>query len=75
MSRTCDLCGKHPAAGNNRSFSMRATKRRFLANLQTKKMKMQGQSMTLKLCSTCIRTMSRDQITEKKVQEFLKANK
>lgn len=33
MSRVCQITGKRPAVGNNRSHSMRATKRRFLPNL------------------------------------------
>lgn len=39
MSRVCDVTGKKPSTGNNRSKSMRATKRRFLPNLFNKKIK------------------------------------
>ncbi len=33
MSRVCQVTGKRPAVGNNRSHAMNATKRRFLPNL------------------------------------------
>lgn len=33
MSRVCQVTGKHPISGNNRSHAMNATKRRFLPNL------------------------------------------
>ena len=37
MARKCKLSGKGPLVGNNVSFSQKKTKRRFLPNLQTKK--------------------------------------
>ena len=37
MSRVCKLSGKKPRSGNNVSFSQKKTKRRFIPNLQTKK--------------------------------------
>ncbi len=36
MSNICKLSGKRPGTGNNRSHSMRATKRRFLPNVSKK---------------------------------------
>lgn len=35
MSRVCQVTGKRPVSGNNRSHSMNATKRRFLPNLHS----------------------------------------
>ncbi|PLK58767.1 50S ribosomal protein L28 [Candidatus Palibaumannia cicadellinicola] len=35
MSRVCQVTGKRPASGNNRSYAMNATKRRFLPNLHS----------------------------------------
>ena len=35
MSRVCQVTGKRPAVGNNRSHAKNATRRRFLPNLQT----------------------------------------
>ena len=37
MARKCKLSGKGPLVGNNVSFSQKKTKRRYLPNLQTKK--------------------------------------
>lgn len=37
MSRKCKLTGKGPMSGNNVSFSQKKTKRRFLPNIQVKK--------------------------------------
>ena len=37
MSRVCQVTGRRPRAGNNRSHSMRATKRRFTPNVHTRR--------------------------------------
>lgn len=37
MARKCKLTGKGPMTGNNVSFSQKKTKRRFLPNIQTKR--------------------------------------
>ena len=37
MARKCKLSGKGPLVGNNVSFSQKKTKRRYLPNLQSKK--------------------------------------
>jgi len=37
MAKVCPITGKRPKAGNRRSHSNRATKRRFLPNLVTKR--------------------------------------
>ncbi|MBK8900715.1 MAG: 50S ribosomal protein L28 [Anaerolineaceae bacterium] len=37
MARKCKITGKGPLTGNNVSFSQKKTKRRFLPNIQTKK--------------------------------------
>ncbi len=34
MSRECQVTGKRPAVGNNRSHANNATRRRFLPNIQ-----------------------------------------
>lgn len=37
MARKCKLTGKGPMTGHNVSFSQKKTKRRFLPNIQTKR--------------------------------------
>jgi large subunit ribosomal protein L28 len=39
MSRVCEVTGKKTSVGNNRSKSMRATKRKFYPNLFYKNIK------------------------------------
>ncbi|MDP2090912.1 MAG: 50S ribosomal protein L28 [Candidatus Gracilibacteria bacterium] len=39
MSRVCEITGKRTAVGNNRSHSLRATKRKFYPNLFYKNIK------------------------------------
>jgi large subunit ribosomal protein L28 len=39
MSRVCEVTGKKTAVGNNRSHSLRATRRKFYPNLFMKKIK------------------------------------
>jgi len=37
LSKVCQVTGRRPKAGNNRSHSMRATKRRFMPNVQKRR--------------------------------------
>jgi large subunit ribosomal protein L28 len=37
MSRVCQVTGRRPVAGNSRSHSLRATRRRFMPNVQTRR--------------------------------------
>lgn len=39
MSRVCEITGKKTSVGNNRSKSLRATKRKFYPNLFYRKIK------------------------------------
>ena len=67
----CDLTGKGTSAGNNRSHSNKATRRKFKANIQSKRVKVGGTSFKAKLCSTVIRTFGKDQKGIKKLIEKL----
>ncbi len=44
MARVCYFSGKKTASGNNRSHSMKATKRKFKTNLLTKKVMLEDGS-------------------------------
>ena len=61
MSRICALTGKKPSAGNNRPFSLKATKRVFRPNLFTVRMldPFTGQSKKIKLSAKAIRTIKK----------------
>ncbi|AJA44045.1 50S ribosomal protein L28 [Frischella perrara] len=49
MSRVCQVTGKKPLVGNNRSHAMNATKRRFLPNLQTHRFWVESEKRFVKL--------------------------
>ncbi|MBB5219411.1 MULTISPECIES: 50S ribosomal protein L28 [Treponema] len=62
MSRTCDICGKHPIHGNKVSKSYNHTRRQWKPNLVKVKTVIGGTSMTLKICTQCLKS---DFITKK----------
>ncbi|TON88206.1 50S ribosomal protein L28 [Vibrio parahaemolyticus] len=49
MSRVCQVTGKRPVTGNNRSHARNATKRRFLPNLQTHRFWVESDKRFVKL--------------------------
>ncbi len=53
----CAHCGKTTTFGHNRSFSQRATNRKFLPNLQKVTVFEKGVKAQKTLCTKCIRTM------------------
>jgi len=54
-ARICSQCGKTAQTGNKRSHSNIATKRRFSANLQSKKV----DGKRVLLCTRCVRAMAK----------------
>lgn len=57
MSRTCEICGKKPMVGNNVSHANNKTRRRFLPNLQTVRIReSNGMVRKATVCTRCIRT-------------------
>ncbi len=71
MSRVCTVTGKGPKAGNNRPFSLKATKRRFLPNLFKKKVynPLTGKTERIRISAKGIRTLKKwkKEVQEKKV--------
>ena len=55
----CEMCGKKPQFGNHRSFSMRATRRKFNPNSQRIKVSENGQTVRKYVCAKCIKTMAK----------------
>lgn len=49
MSRVCQVTGKRPVVGNNRSHANNATRRRFLPNLQTHRFWVESEKRWVKL--------------------------
>ncbi len=50
----CDNCGKTTTFGHNRSFSLRATNRKFKPNLQNITIVEDGKKVKKILCARCI---------------------
>ncbi|MBK9750711.1 MAG: 50S ribosomal protein L28 [Chloroflexi bacterium] len=55
----CAACGKKPMFGNQRSFSMRATRRKFLPNIQRVTVMEKGEPVRKYLCAKCIKTLAK----------------
>ncbi|MBE1300382.1 MAG: 50S ribosomal protein L28 [Alteromonadaceae bacterium] len=49
MSRVCQVTGKRPAVGNNRSHANNATRRRFLPNLHSHRFWVETENRFVKL--------------------------
>jgi large subunit ribosomal protein L28 len=62
MSRTCDICGKHTVTGNKVSHAKNHTRRTWKPNLVKVKTEVKGTTLTLKICTRCLRS---DFITKK----------
>ena len=61
MSKICELTGKRPMKGNKVSHSNMKTKRRFLPNLQKKRVFVPelNDFVELKVCAKALRTISK----------------
>jgi large subunit ribosomal protein L28 len=55
----CANCGKSTTFGHNRSFSQRATNRKFKPNLQKTLVMEKGRAVSKVLCTKCIKAMSK----------------
>jgi large subunit ribosomal protein L28 len=55
----CANCGKSTTFGHNRSFSQRATNRKFKPNLQKTLVMEKGRAVHKLLCAKCIKTLSK----------------
>ena len=56
MASKCDLTGKGKQFGHNVSFSLRRTKRVFKPNLQKVRAVVAGETVRVKVCTTCLRS-------------------
>lgn len=61
MARKCKLTGKGPMSGNNVPFSQKKTKRRFLPNIQKKKVYIPelDRTVQIKMTARAMRTMDK----------------
>jgi len=84
MSNICKLSGKRPGTGNNRSHSMRATKRRFMPNVSKKTIinPYTGETLKVKISTRAQKSLYKNparfkdvlvQLTKKKHARVMKA--
>ncbi len=59
MSGRCDICERKPLHGNNVSHSQRRTRRRFVLNVQHRRIQINGEMRTLNICTRCMRTLNK----------------
>lgn len=59
MSRVCPITGKGPLSGNNRSHSLRATKRKWNTNLQERVIEVNGRKIRVKMSTRAYRTLTK----------------
>ncbi|CDD91821.1 50S ribosomal protein L28 [Coprobacillus sp. CAG:826] len=59
MSRVCPVSGKGPVSGNNRSHSLRATRRKWNVNLQPYKVIVDGQVRTIRMSARAYRALNK----------------
>lgn len=59
MSGRCEICERKPMHGNNVSFSQRRTRRRFVLNVQRRRIAINGVMRTVHICTRCVRTMGK----------------
>jgi large subunit ribosomal protein L28 len=59
MSGRCEICERKPMHGNNVSFSQRRTRRRFVLNVQRRRLEINGALRTVNICNRCLRTMNK----------------
>ncbi len=60
MSKTCEICGKHPQSGNTVSHAHNVSKRIFYPNLRTIKQTIDGTSKKIKICMKCLKAMAKN---------------
>jgi large subunit ribosomal protein L28 len=59
MSKTCEVCGKHPESGNTVSHAHNKSKRIFFPNLRTIRTKVNGTQRRMKVCMKCLKAMAK----------------
>ncbi|MFA7378634.1 MAG: 50S ribosomal protein L28 [Bacilli bacterium] len=57
MSRVGPVTGKGPLSGNNRSHSLRATRRRWNVNMQPYQVEVDGKVQTVRMSARAHRTL------------------
>lgn len=56
MSKICEICGKRPMVGYSVSHAHNKTKKRWYPNLQKVRTVRNGQTIRIRVCTTCIKS-------------------
>jgi len=59
MSGRCEICERKPLHGNNVSHSQRRTRRRFVLNVQNRRIQIDGVMRRVNICTRCMRTLNK----------------
>lgn len=59
MSGRCEICERKPLHGNNVSHSQRRTRRRFVLNVQNRRIHIDGVMRRVNICTRCMRTLNK----------------
>lgn len=59
MSRVCPKTGKGPITGNNRSHSLRATRRKWNTNLQYHTIEIDGKKQRVRYSTRAYKTLNK----------------
>jgi large subunit ribosomal protein L28 len=59
MSVVCEVCGKKPSYGHNVSHAKNRTPRRWVPNVQSKRLMIGGEYRRVHICTRCLRTLSK----------------
>ena len=57
MARVCEITGKRPMSGNNRSNSLRATRRKWGVNLQKVTVMVDGKPVKMRVSARSLKTL------------------
>lgn len=61
MSRVCPITGKGPVSGNNRSHSLRATRRKWNTNLQLYTLVVDGKKYRVRMSTRAYRSLTKQE--------------
>ncbi|HET6261492.1 MAG TPA: 50S ribosomal protein L28 [Chloroflexia bacterium] len=61
MSVKCEVCGKKPGYGHNVSHAKNHTPRRWIPNVQSKRIMVGGEYTRVHICTRCLRTLNKQQ--------------
>lgn len=57
MARVCEITGKRPMSGNNRSHSLHSTRRKWNVNLQNVTMMIDGKPTKVRVSARALKTL------------------